>query len=220
MKKAGGIFAAFLFFWALTGCGQEDLPASGTEDKNSGVISGQYADSRSINDEKLIDTAMNISKEENNYTYWLFSAPAISDEGDIVQAEYRYTLNGEKFSEIREYVPVSEYESIRDFVRKASGCLSQRYIENYLYQYLGLHPTDNIPVPILKEIGGRLYKLTSANGVSIIPNMVYTGGEVIQKDETQATVRLFADPDEGYDISYFDYLLVLEDGVWKHNPSF
>lgn len=220
MKKAGGIFTAFLFFLALTGCGQQDLPASGTEDKSSGVISGQYTDSRSINDEELIDTAMNISKEENNYTYWLFSAPAISDEGNIVQAEYSYTLNGEKFSEIREYVPVSEYESIRDFVRKASGCLSQRYIENYLYQYLGLHPTDNIPAPILKEIGGRLYKLTSANGVSIIPNMAYTGGEVIQKDETQATVRLFADPDEEYDISYFDYLLVLEDGVWKHNPSF
>ena len=83
-----------------------------------------------------------------------------------------------------------------------------------------LHPTDNIPAPILKEIGGRLYKLTSANGVSIIPNMVYTGGEVIPKDETKATVRLYADPNEGYDISYFDYLLVLEDGVWKHNPSF
>ena len=30
--------------------------------------------------------------------------------------------------------------------------LSQRYIENYLYQYLGLHSTDNTPVPILKEI--------------------------------------------------------------------
>lgn len=218
MKKIISIFTVFIFIIALAGCGQKDLQSSDTV--GNSITSDQHKDSRDISDDELIDIAMDISKEENNYTYWLFSAPVTEDESDIIQEEYSYTLNGEKFSEVREYVPVSEYESIRDFVRKASGCLSQQYIENYLYQYLGLHPTDNIPVPILKEIGGRLYKLTSANGVSIIPNMVYTGGEVIQKDETQATVRLFADPDEGYDISYFDYLLVLEDGVWKHNPSF
>ena len=49
--------------------------------------------------------------------------------------------------------------------------------------------------------------------------MIYTGGEVIQKDEPKATVKLYADPDKGYDVSYFGYTLVLEDGVWKHNPS-
>ena len=217
MKKIISIFTVFIFIIALSGCGQKDLQSSDTV--SNSITSDQHKDSRDISDNELIDLAIDISKEENNYTYWLFSAPVTEDESDIIQEEYSYTLNGEKFSEVREYVPVSEYESIRDFTEKASGYLSRQYIENYLYQYLGLHPTDNTPVPILKEIDGRLYKLTSVNGTSIIPNMIYTSGEVIQRDETQATVRLFADPDKGYDVSYFDYPLVLEDGVWKHNPS-
>ena len=217
MKKIISIFTVFIFIIALSGCGQKDLQSSDTV--SNSITSDQHKDSRDISDNELIDLAIDISKEENNYTYWLFSAPVTEDESDIIQEEYSYTLNGEKFSEVREYVPVSEYESIRDFTEKASGYLSQRYIENYLYQYLGLHSTDNTPVPILKEIDGRLYKLTSVNGTSIIPNIIYTSGEVIQRDETQATVRLFADPDKGYDVSYFDYPLVLEDGVWKHNPS-
>ena len=217
MKKIISIFTVFIFIIALSGCGQKDLQSSDTV--SNSITSDQHKDSRDISDNELIDLAIDISKEENNYTYWLFSAPVTEDESDIIQEEYSYTLNGEKFSEVREYVPVSEYESIRDFIEKASGYLSQRYIENYLYQYLGLHPTDNTPVPILKEIDGRLYKLTSVNGTSIIPNIIYTSGEVIQRDETQATVRLFADPDKGYDVSYFDYPLALEDGVWKHNPN-
>ena len=49
--------------------------------------------------------------------------------------------------------------------------------------------------------------------------MISTSGEITQRDEMQDTVRLFADPDKGYDVSYFGYTLVLEDGVWKHNPS-
>lgn len=219
MKKIISIFTVFIFIMALAGCRPDDSQESNTDNKSDSIISEQNKESCDISDDELVDIAMDISKEENNYTYWLFSAPVTEDESDIIQEEYSYTLNGEKFSEVREYVPVSEYESIRDFTEKASGYLSQRYIENYLYQYLGLHPTDNTPVLILKEIDGRLYKLTSVNGTSIIPNMIYTSGEVIQRDETQATVRLFADPDKGYDVSYFDYPLALEDGVWKHNPS-
>lgn len=217
MKKIISIFTVFIFVIALAGCGQKDLQSSDTA--SNSITSGQHKDSRDISDDKLINLAMDISKEENNYTYWLFSAPVTEDESDIIQEEYSYTLNGENFSELRKYVPVSEYESIRDFTEKASQHLSRQYIENYLYPYLGMHPTDNIPVPLLREIDGRLYKLTSVNGTSIIPNMIYTSGEVIQRDETQATVRLFADPDKGYDVSYFDYPLILEDGVWKHNPS-
>lgn len=217
MKKIISIFTVFIFVIALAGCGQKDLQSSDTA--SNSITSDQHKDSRDISDDELINLAMDISKEENNYTYWLFSAPVTEDESDIIQEEYSYTLNGENFSELRKYVPVSEYESIRDFTEKASEYLSRQYIENYLYPYLGMHPTDNIPVPLLREIDSRLYKLTSVNGTSIIPNMIYTSGEVIQRDETQATVRLFADPDKGYDVSYFDYPLILEDGVWKHNPS-
>ena len=97
MKKIISIFTVFIFIIALSGCGQKDLQSSDTV--SNSITSDQHKDSRDISDNELIDLAIDISKEENNYTYWLFSAPVTEDESDIIQEEYSYTLNGEKFSE-------------------------------------------------------------------------------------------------------------------------
>ena len=92
-------------------------------------------------------------------------------------------------------------------------------IENYLYKLVGLHPTENIPAPILLEQNGKLYKLISVDGVSIVPNITYSHGEVIEKTKSSAIVRLYVDSSIDTDIVFIDYPLVLEDGLWKHNPS-
>ena len=184
-------------------------------DAGSSPVNNQH-----ITDEELIDIALNISKTENNYTYWLFSHNNDVNVSEIVQVETKYILNGEEFSTFENYAPVSEFESIEDFVNKASRYLSSDYIENYLYKYIGLHPTDNIPAPLLLDLDGRLYKNTTINGVSIIPNIAYTHGEVIEKAKYSAVVRLYVDSDISTDISYVDFPLILEDDIWKYNPSY
>ena len=129
-----------------------------------------------------------------------------------------FTHNEEDFLSLYDYALVTEFNSIEDFVNKASKCLSTEYIENYLYKLVGLHPTENMPAPILWEQNGKLYKLIGVDGVSIIPNIMYSHGEVIEKTESSAIVRLYVDSSVDTDIVFIDYPLVLEDGLWKHNP--
>ena len=69
------------------------------------------------------------------------------------------------------------------------------------------------------ESDGVLYKITSADGVSHLPNLNYESGEVIEKTDSSAIVRLYVDSSIDADISSFDYHLILEDDEWKHNPS-
>lgn len=173
----------------------------------------------SVSDDELIDIAIELSKEENNYTYWLFSFDDSVENGVTIQREVIFTHNGEKFSSLYEYVLVKDFDSIDDFINKASKCLSTQYIENYLYRLVGLHPTENIPAPILLEQNGKLYKCRDIGGVSIIPSTKYVSGEVLEKTESSAIVRLYVDPSVDTDIVFIDYPLILEDGLWKHNPS-
>lgn len=183
-------------------------------------VSSETDYSQITSDQELINIALNISKEENNYTYWLFSSPVILNSTDIIQVEYTYTINDDTFSSFYEYVPVSEFDSVQDFINNASSCLSSEYIENYLYKYLGLHPSENVVAPILIDIDGVLYKQTCIDGISIVPNYKYTDGEVLEKTDSFALVRLYTDSNNDYEISYTDFPLILENNVWKHNPHY
>ena len=183
-------------------------------DEDSEQTNGDY-----ISNDELVDIALNISKKENNFTYWLFS-PHDYSKDEVVQVEFNYTLNGEKFSNFCEYAPVSEYSSISDFVDKACEYLSEEYMENYIYKYIGLHPTKSIPMPLLKDIDGVLYKQVSIDGVSIIPNLDYTDGEVIEKTNSTAIVRLYVDSSVDNSYKYTDFNLIFENGRWKHNPIY
>ena len=172
-----------------------------------------------VSDAELINAALELSKTENNYTYWLFSLDDGVDNSDIIQKEVIFTHNGEDFLSLYDYALVTDFHSIEDFLNKASKCLSTEYIENYLYKLVGLHPTENIPAPILLEQKGKLYKLIGVDGVSIVPNIMYSHGEVTEKTGASAIVRLYVDSSVDTDIVFIDYPLVLEDNIWKHNPS-
>ena len=198
MKKMISIVLAVIMIMVMTAC-------NSTKD--------------SVSDDELINRAMEISKEENNYTYWLFSHDKGIDNSNIIQKEIVFSHNGEEFPSVYEYALVMEFNSIEDFVNNASRYLSKEYMENYLYKLIGLHPTESIPAPLLLESDGSLYKITSADGVSHLPNIKYESGEVIEKTDSTAVVRLYVDSSIDADISSFDYHLILEDDVWKHNPS-
>ena len=213
MKKFISIFITFILVIALNACRQTGAPSSQSDDVSGSISTEQ------VSDDELVNIAMDIAKEENNYVYWLFSSSNI-DSDDIVTIETKYTLNGEEFSSFDDYAPVSEFDSIEDFIGTVSKYLSAEYVENYLYQFVGLHPTENIPIPLLKELDGKLYKLTSGGGVSPIPNTKYEYGEVIEKTDVSATVRLYIDKSVDADIDFFDYPLIFESGVWKHNPTY
>lgn len=200
--------------FALTACHQSTANSSNTNSSNDN-ISMEY-----ISDDVLINIAMEISKEENNYTYWLFSHDKGVDNSDIIQKEIIFTHNGEDFPSVYDYALVTDFNSIKDFVDNASKCLSKEYMENYLYKLIGLHSTESIPAPLLLESDGHLYKITSADGVSHLPNIKYESGEVIEKTDSSAIVRLYVDSSVDAQISFFDYPLILEDGIWKHNPEY
>ena len=57
--------------FALTACHQNTANSSNTNSSNDN-ISMEY-----VSDDVLINIAMEISKEENNYTYWLFSPKSV-----------------------------------------------------------------------------------------------------------------------------------------------
>ncbi len=198
MKKIISIILAVIMITAMTAC---------TTTKDA------------ISDDELINIAIEISKEENNYTYWLFLSDKGVDNSDIIQKEIFFTHNGEDFTSVYDYAFVTDFNSIDDFVSNASKYLSTQYIENYLYGLIGLHPTENIPAPILLEQNGKLYKCRDIGGVSNIPNIKYSSGEVIEKTESSAIVRLYVDSSINTDITFIDYPLLLEDNIWKHNPS-
>ena len=182
-------------------------------------VSSETDCSQITSDQELINIALNISKEENNYTYWLFSPDKGVDDGNTIQKEITFTHNGEEFVSVCTYAMVKDFNSIDDFISHASEYLSTQYIENYLYMLIGIHSDNNISAPLLLESDGHLYKNTCPNGVSPVPNLKYEYGEVTEKTESTATVRLYVDPDSNIDICYIDYPLILEDGIWKHNPS-
>ena len=142
MKKIISIVLAVIMIMTMTAC-------NSTKD--------------SVSDDELINRAMEISKEENNYTYWLFSHDKGIDNSDIIQKEIIFSHNGEEFPSIYDYALVTDFNSIEDFVNNASRYLSKEYMENYLYTLIGLHPTESIPAPLLLESDGSLYKITSAN---------------------------------------------------------
>lgn len=85
---------------------------------------------------------------------------------------------------------------------------------------VGLHPTENIPALILLEHNGKLYKCRDVDGISIIPNISYSSGEIIERTESSAIIRLYVDPYVDTDIAFIDYPLLLEDDVWKYNPKY
>jgi len=173
-----------------------------------------------ISDNELINIAMDIAKEENNYTYWLFLQDGGVDNNEIIQKEIVFKHNGEEFPEVYNYALVTDFNSMDDFVNQASKYLTAQYIENYLYKLIGMHPTESLPVPILLETDGNLYKITSINGVSSIPNLKYKYGEVVEKNDCSAIVRLYVDPSIDTDTNFVDYPLLLEDNIWKHNPAY
>ena len=216
MKKLDCFFMCTILiisFFVLTACNQNIVIS---EEKKDSIQSMGMID---ISDDELVDIAMNISKKENNYTYWLFSFDDV-DDSDIIKKEVIFTHNGEDFLSLYDYALVTKFNSIEDFVNKASKCLSTEYIENYLYKLVGLHPTENIPAPILLEQNGKLYKRRDVDGISIIPNISYFGGEVIERTVSSAIIRMYVDPSVDTDIAFIDYPLLLEDDVWKYNPKY
>ena len=200
--------------FALTACHQNTSNGSSTDSSTDNISM------KPVSDDELINIAMEISKEENNYTSWLFSHDKGVDNSDIIQKEIIFTHNGEDFLSVYDYALVTDFDSIEDFTDKASKYLSKEYVENYLYKLIGLHVAESIPAPLLLESDGHLYKITSADGVSHLPNIKYESGEVIEKTDSSAIVRLYVDSSVDAQISFFDYPLVLEDGVWKHNPEY
>ena len=99
--------------------------------------------------------------------------------------------------------------------------LSAEYVENYLLPLLD-GPDCLLDVPMLKDINGKLYIQTSPNGTSIVPCFDYIKGEIIERGDTTAIVRLYTDPDkydpDRYYPEYYDYTMIYENNGWRYSP--
>ena len=180
-----------------------------------------YAADRYISDDNLINITKDIA-ENRNYTLWLLS-PDLNyyTENEILPVQLSYTFNGETYTSTYTYAPVWEFDNIQDFTDCAKKYLSAEYVENYLLPLLD-GPDCLLDVPMLKDINGKLYIQTSPNGTSIVPCFDYIKGEIIERGDTTAIVRLYTDPDkydpDSYYPEYYDYTMIYENNGWRYNP--
>ena len=176
---------------------------------------------KEISDEELVNLTLDVA-QNHNYTLWLFTPDLrYYVDCEIITIEQNNTYNGKTYTTQCNYAPVWEFDNIQDFTDCAKKYLSAEYVENYLLPLLD-GPDCLLDVPMLKDINGKLYIQTSPNGTSIVPCFDYIKGEIIERGDTTAIVRLYTDPDkydpDSYYPEYYDYTMIYENNGWRYNP--